>query len=203
VSTRILRLIRGGALLGICLLAGVYAGQRLLRDGDPPPEPAGAAASLVDELPDFTLSDLDGTRRSLRSWRDDALLINFWATWCAPCRREMPLLQRLHDERRDLGLQVIGVAVDRLPDVQAYIQESGISYPILVGQQDAMDAAEAFGPEFVGLPFTVLVAAGGRVLGLRAGELEAPELRQIVETMDRVDSGGLSVADARALLGTN
>jgi len=199
-----LRRIRIASLLSIFTLAGVYAGLYLGAPGPgpAPPPPFGNDQPLVETLPAFRLPDLAGRERSIQEWSGHGLLINFWATWCAPCLREMPLLQTLHDERRDTNFRVIGIAVDRFAEVEAFLRDTGISYPILVGQQDAMDAGSSFGPEFVGLPFSVLVAPGGHVLGLHAGELDAGELRALIETLDRVVAGDLDTGSARKRLAT-
>ena len=88
-----------------------------------------------------------------------------------------------------------------MPAVQSFVAEAGVSYPILVGQQDAMDAAELFGPEFLALPFTIFVAADGAVLGLRPGELDPDELRELIDTLDAFAAGSLSVAETRRVIG--
>ncbi len=196
-----LRILRLLSLLLFFALAGYYAGN-YFRGGDPSQDPGKELpieTALVNELPSFSLNNMDAEATDIGRWAGKPLLINFWATWCAPCLREMPLLQRLQDERKD-DFQVIGIAVDRLPAVRAFVAEAGISYPILVGQADAMAAAESFGPPFIALPFSVLVDAKQRVLGLRAGELDPEELRDIVTVMDAVEKASMTAADARAAL---
>ena len=195
---RFLRFVRIASVLLICVLAGYYAGNYFWSDA--PGNAPELEQPLVTTLPDFRLGDLNGDSRSILEWSDKSLLINFWATWCAPCRREMPLLQTLQDERSAENFQVIGVAVDRLPDVTAFIAESGVTYPILVGQQDAMEAAERFGPEFLGLPFSIFVAPGGDVLALHAGELHREDLRAILAIADQVAAGRLDPERARQQL---
>ena len=192
-----LRTVRVTAVLLIFGLAGYYAGEYFRSR---PYDSGTSQQTLVEQLPEFSLADIDGRQRQISEWRGRTLVINFWATWCAPCRREMPLLQALQDERADRGLQVIGIAVDRAPDVRAYAVETGITYPILVGQQDAMNAAELFGPEFTALPFTLFITGDGQVLGRHLGELDLDELRQILGWLDQVAAGDLSLPEGRRLM---
>lgn len=203
MAGRWLRAIRFTALALSCSLAGLLAGQWFWSEREPPAPPPEPARALVEQLPDFSLPDLQGQPRSVRDWSDRSLLINFWATWCAPCRAEMPLLQALQDARDPQEFTVLGIAVDREPAVSKFLTETGISYPNLIGQQAAMDAAETFGPEFVGLPFTVLVAPGGAVLGLHAGEIDAAELDDLAELLDAVAAKRMTVADARRQMAGN
>lgn len=195
MKPRLLRIIRTTAFLGCCALGGFYAGQWFW-SGPPPAEPVVATRQLVEELPDFTLTDLDGRERNIREWSGQPLLLNFWATWCAPCLREMPLLQTLHQESPG-GLQVIGIAVDRAPAVESFIGEAGVTYPILIGQQKAIAAAESFGPEFIALPFSILIAADGAVIGMEAGELEVDELRSLAGLITELSAGRLTAEGAR------
>jgi thiol-disulfide isomerase/thioredoxin len=165
------------------------------------PEPSNVdAAATPERLPDFTLNDVWGQQRSIGEWAGQPLLINFWATWCAPCRREMPLLQALHNERPVTGIQVIGIAIDRQPDVQAYITEAGISYPILSGESDAIAVSDLFGLSGLGLPFSVLADSDGNVLTVHIGELLPEQLRTMVEISRGVEADNLSVPDARMQL---
>ena len=157
-----------------------------------------AAPTLVDTLPVVTLADRDGELRSLSDWPDRALIINFWATWCAPCRREIPLLQQIQRERGEDGFQVIGIAVDFRDKVLAYAEEMSIEYPLLIGEQDALDAAAAFGLDAIGFPFTVFTDRSHRVVAAHLGELEPAEAEVILAAVEGVDAGRLTPQQARA-----
>ena len=186
---------RISAIVLVCILSGLWIVQKYWTT-----LPIESPHPAVEYLPDFTLPDLAGQPRSIREWSGRALIINFWATWCAPCRREMPLLQSLQDSRNDGSLQVIGVALDNLSDVTQFVDRIGVTYPILYGEDDATTAAESFGEEFIALPFTATVAPGGEILALHAGELDTDYLHQLVAEMDAIANGQRSVAEAREKL---
>jgi thiol-disulfide isomerase/thioredoxin len=162
-------------------------------------EPADSPKSqLAAVIPEFKLADSDGTLRSLRDdWQGKALIINFWATWCAPCRREIPLLKRLATERAGDNFQVVGIAVDFRDKVLEYAREMQIDYPMLIGEQEALDAAAAFGVDAVGLPFTIFTDTGGRVIALHMGELTADEADLILSAVSDVNAGHTDPAQAR------
>jgi thiol-disulfide isomerase/thioredoxin len=189
-------------VIAVAVAAGISA--YLLRR-PPAQEPAGpfaqtAPSQLAERLPEFQLADREGTPRSLADWPDKALIVNFWATWCAPCRREIPLLQRLQREHAAEGFQVIGVAVDFRDKVLAYADEMKIDYPLLIGEQEALDAASAFGIEAVGLPFTVFSDRRGRIVAAHLGELTEAEAALILDAVRSVDAGQKSPLDARKSL---
>ena len=160
------------------------------------PEPAAAATPVY---PSFTLADLQGEQRELTEWAGKHRLLNFWATWCAPCRREIPLLKAFQDAHDD-KFQVIGIAVDFVDPVKTYAEATEFNYPVLVGQEDAMAVAETSGIEFIGMPFTMIVAADGELLNAHFGEILEADLDHIVEVLDRLDNGEVDSASAREAL---
>jgi len=162
-------------------------------------EPAAAPPTqLAAVIPEFKMADREGIPRSLKDdWKGKALIVNFWATWCAPCRREIPLLNKLAAERAGENFQVVGVAIDFRDKVLEYAKEMSIDYPMLIGEQDALDAAAAFGVDAVGLPFTIFTDTGGRVIALHMGELTADEAAIILGAVGEVNAGHTDPAQAR------
>ena len=131
----------------------------------------------------YPLMTLDGEPAYLSEFTGKPLIVNFWATWCPPCRREIPLLIQIQAENPDLT--VVGIAVEEPAPVRLLAGEISFNYPILTGEQTAIDLAEAMGIEFIGLPYTVFVDADGRVLEVHAGELKAEDAGHALERLLR------------------
>ena len=140
-------------------------------------EPAGV---LHRRRPDFSLRDLDGRPRGPDEWNGSVLVINFWATWCAPCREEIPLLIDL--ERRRPGVRVVGIALDTAPSVQAFAKELGIVYPLLLDDLEG-STMRRYGNRIGVIPFTAFVGRDGVVAYIRAGALEAGELDKVAAAL--------------------
>jgi thiol-disulfide isomerase/thioredoxin len=165
---------------------------------DEPGVEGQAAPSRVipAEVPNVSLAGVDGLKHALSEWKGRPLLINFWATWCEPCRREIPLLKTLRRERAADGVEIIGIAVDFRDAVQRYAHQMGIDYPVLVGEQDGLDAIARFGMDTV-FPFTVFADRQGRIVTLKVGELHADDAHLILDEIKAVDQGRLELAAAR------
>ena len=165
--------------------------------GAPAAQPAATGSPATVE---FVLSDMEGTMRDFSEWDGDYRILNFWATWCAPCRREIPLLKAFQDEHGAKGLQVIGIAVDFMEPVIEYARAAEFNYPVLVGEQDAMAVAESSGVDFIGLPFTMFVARDGELIGTHMGEIHQEQLEELVTVLARLDRGEIDRDAARETL---
>ena len=179
------------------LAAGVGTWYLWQRPAATPAAPEEQPLKLAEQVPAFTLMDRDGQPRSLADWQGKSLIVNFWATWCAPCRREIPLLDALQQEFGPQGFQVIGIAADYRDKVLAYAAETRIGYPVLIGEQEALDAAAAFGVEVVGFPFTIFSDARGRIVAAHVGELTRPQAEVILGAVAELNAGRLTLDQAR------
>jgi thiol-disulfide isomerase/thioredoxin len=141
---------------------------------------ASPAGPVDSRRPAFTLPDMAGQPRSIDEWDGKLLLVNFWATWCKPCREEIPLLVEFQDRYAGRGLQVLGLALDDPAPVRAYAAEMGINYPVLVDAMGVAKVQDAYGGNSL-LPFSALVGRDGRILATHSGELKADDLRAWIE----------------------
>lgn len=157
---------------------------------------SAAPRAIPTDVPNISLADPGGVKHALSEWKGRPLLINFWATWCAPCRREIPLLKTLRHERAGDGVEIVGIAVDFRDAVQHYARDMAIDYPVLVGEQDGLDAIAAFGMDTV-FPFTVFADRRGRIVTLKIGELHADEARFILDRVKGIDAGRLDLTTAK------
>lgn len=160
-------------------------------------DPAFAMVKIPEHLPDFTLANRDGQPTSIASWRGKSLILNFWATWCAPCRREIPILESLDAQWKTRNVAVIGVAVDRRDEVLAFAQAFHITYPLLIGEQDALDAAAALGVDTPVFPFTVFTDRQGEVVAVFVGELHRPQAELILTAVKGLDDHRIALQAAR------
>jgi thiol-disulfide isomerase/thioredoxin len=154
------------------------------------------ARTIPTDVPNISLANGDGVKHALSEWKGRPLLINFWATWCGPCRREIPLLKTLRHEHAADGVEVVGIAVDFRDAVQDYARKMGIDYPVLIGEQDGLDAIAAFGMDTV-FPFTVFADRRGRIVTLKIGELHADEGRFILDEVKAIDQGRIELVAAK------
>ena len=175
-----MRFDRGHLLVVALALASALAGLGLsawLRPGEPAP-PVGVSTLAVGDLrEDITLPDRDGTRRRLSEWDGRLVLLNFWASWCGPCREEMPLLDRVHARHEAEGLTVIGIAAEEAGPALDFLAANPVAYPILVNPPgDAVDVSLRFGNTRNVLPYNVLIGRDGRILATRVGNFDAAGL---------------------------
>lgn len=118
-----------------------------------------------------------GTRLALQELRGRPLLINFWATWCPPCVEELPLLDAFYRENEAKGWQVVGIAVDKLAPVQAFLQRQPLAFPVVLAGMEGLNLSKNLGNQAGGLPFSVLLGADGEILHRKIGKLSEQDLQ--------------------------
>jgi thiol-disulfide isomerase/thioredoxin len=124
-----------------------------------------------------------GREQALEQWRGKVLVVNFWATWCAPCREEIPDFVRLQDELGAKGLQFVGIAIDQADKVGQFQKEFSINYPLLIGGYGAIELSRALGNRLGALPFTALVGRDGDVAYVHMGPLKEAQLRALANKL--------------------
>jgi len=159
----------------------------LAADSSPP-------AVIPDQIPDIRLPDLKGRQHALTSYKGRMTIFNFWASWCAPCRREIPLLNELARTSRDL--QLVGIAADLESNVVEFIKTNKIDYEVLVGERQGTEAAARFGLPLA-LPFSVFVSAQGHVVTVKLGELHREEAAAILAAIRALDQGQGNLPDTQ------
>lgn len=166
-------------------IAGVLAG-RWLGDSGPALQPEGPdtkqAIAAGDTRPEFELPGLDGNAHHVSQWDGKVVLLNFWATWCAPCREEMPMLNRMQAEYGERGFQVVGIALDSPASVQSFAEKLGIDYPILIDNATGDDLMRRYGNTHGVLPYSVLIGRDGTIKQILLGALHRDDLLPLVRT---------------------
>jgi len=163
-------------ILGVALLAAIAGGWLQHRSREVPVPPGVHVANVGDLRPDVALLDLDGHERRLAGYQGKRVLLNFWASWCGPCRAEMPALSAAQRKFADQGDIVLGIAMDEPDRVRTFLGTHPVSYPILIGQLASPSTSLRFGDTEEVLPFSVLLDENGRILAIHRGALDAPQL---------------------------
>jgi len=157
----------------LALAAGGYLGlSRYSTDA-----PADGAQAVLART---ALPDLAGKQVRLGTWQGKVLVVNFWATWCAPCRQEIPGLIAIQREHAANGAQVVGIAVDQADKVRDYAKEMGINYPILIAGMEGVSLARELGNRTGALPFTLVLDRGGQVVKTHLGLITREELEKLL-----------------------
>jgi thiol-disulfide isomerase/thioredoxin len=151
---------------------------------------AGVGLALWDRAaPDagallaLSLPDTSGAQQPLRQWQGKVLVVNFWATWCGPCRDEMPEFVRVQRELGPEGLQIVGIAIDQRDKVASFAKELDLNYPALIAGYDTLDVAKPLGDGLLGLPFTVVLDRYGHIAHTQLGPMKPAQLRAIVRRL--------------------
>ena len=166
------------AAAGLLALAAGFATHDLVGGGSFG-SPLLSDEADVASLYSTRLPDAGGVETPFRDVTGKITVVNFWATWCTPCREEIPDFVKLQDEYRDRGVRFVGIAAEKVDKVPAFIKEFGINYVILVGDAAAIELSRKLGDKAGGLPFTVVVDSTGKLVHRQLGVIKPGTLRDI------------------------
>jgi thiol-disulfide isomerase/thioredoxin len=172
---RIPRWIAFGAVALVALSAGLFFH---LWSQPVEPERDPAEVLLATQLPDVA-----GTAQAIEQWRGSVLVVNFWATWCPPCLKEIPEFVRLQARYAAQGVQFVGIAIDDPGRVAAFVAQHGVNYPNLIAEKIGLDLVRAAGNRLGGLPFTVVIDRRGRTARVELGVLDEKKLAPLLDSL--------------------
>ena len=130
-----------------------------------------------------TLPDLRGERQAMAQWKGNVLVVNFWATWCPPCLKEIPEFIRMQEALRDRRVQFVGIAIDDPHKVADFAAKMGINYPVLMAETEGISLARAAGNRLGGLPFTVVIDRQGKTARIELGTLDEAKLLPVLQAL--------------------
>ncbi len=168
--------LKSGLLVLIVAMLAAMAGFFLHRAVLTGPVPPGTVPELLQlELPDET-----GKTQSLSQWQGKILVINFWATWCEPCREEIPVLVDLQTRYASKDLQIVGIAVDSADKVREFSRSYRINYPLVIGGLEVIDLSRKLGNKAGGLPYTLVLNRSGKLVKSHLGGMSKQELETMI-----------------------
>ena len=163
----------GFVIAALALAVGVYVVQQKYR-AQPPV--ATIDAATIELLWTKRLPDTDGNATTIGEWRGKTLVLNFWASWCQPCREEMPAFSRLHLKYTPRGAQFVGIAVDSPQNAADFLRKLPISYPSLVAESEGGEMMRQLGNPRLGLPYTLIITPDGKAALMQMGKLTEQQL---------------------------
>jgi thiol-disulfide isomerase/thioredoxin len=143
----------------------------------------GGSPAVAERLYSTRLPDANGNPQLLDQWRGRVLVVNFWATWCAPCREEIPGFVRLQERHGGRGLQFVGIAIDQPGKVADFAREFRINYPLLIGGMESLDLLRQAGNRQAVLPYTVVIDRDGRVASRQPGGLKESRVEELIKPL--------------------
>jgi len=174
-------------VIALVALSAGYSLRQLLQDEATATRYSDDASSensiLGQRRPDFSLPDLMAQTRSIDEWDGKVLLVNFWATWCPPCKREIPDFIKVREQLGTDDFEVIGIAIDNRNAVSEFARTMNIPYPLLYGEREASRISTSYGNRLGGLPYSVLIDREGIVRTTKTGEYRASELLRDIQPL--------------------
>ncbi len=145
--------------------------------------PAMDQGAVVERVLSARVTDVKGGTQSLEQWRGQVLVVNFWATWCAPCREEIPGFVRLQERYGSQGLQFVGIAIDQPDKVAEFASEFRINYPLLLGGLETIELLRQAGNRAGVLPYTLVIDRKGNLVSREPGGLKEARLENLIEPL--------------------
>ena len=153
-------------------IAGMWGGNLLIKQLSNNSEGNQVAQAMVHRpAPEFTLPDINGVVRNSHEWDGKVVILNFWATWCPPCVKETPTFVDLQEQYADAGVQFVGIAIDKKDAVLEFMDTYGVDYPMLIGEDDAINISKDYGNRYGALPYTVVINRQGQIHFVQRGEM--------------------------------
>ncbi|MDH5631522.1 MAG: TlpA family protein disulfide reductase [Gammaproteobacteria bacterium] len=131
----------------------------------------------------FSLPDMTGKSRAIDEWNGKVMLLNFWATWCPPCREEIPAFVEVQEQFGGQGFQIIGVAIDKKEDISDFMDTFFINYPVLVGDDTTLKLMADYGNRIGSLPYSVIMDREGRIIARKIGAYRKSELVELIKPL--------------------
>jgi thiol-disulfide isomerase/thioredoxin len=145
---------------------------------------AATANPIIGQTrPEFAMMDIEGNIRNIKEWDGQVVLLNFWATWCPPCLREIPDFIEVQHELAEHDFQIIGIAVDNETDVRDFVNTMSMNYPVMAGEMEAIELSQRYGNSIGGLPFSAVIDKNGKITHTITGELSKDRLKSILEQL--------------------
>lgn len=144
---------------------------------------APPAPSAAETLYAMTLPDLNNQSQSLHQWRGKVMVVNFWATWCAPCLEEVPIFVALQDKYRDQGLVFVGISIDQMDKTREFAAKFKMNYPVLIGAFDAVEVSQQAGNSKRALPYTIVLNRKGEIVATELGGVTREKLEAVLKLL--------------------
>jgi thiol-disulfide isomerase/thioredoxin len=140
-------------------------------------------AAAVERVLQARVVDVQGAPRSLEQWRGRVLVVNYWATWCAPCREEIPVFVRMQERYGERGLQFVGIAIDQPDKVAEFAREFRVNYPLVLGGVDSIELLRQVGNRAGVLPYTLVIDRKGNLVSRERGGLKEAKLESLIQPL--------------------
>lgn len=163
-----------------CFAVGTVLYLTVFQSAQSKPVSSQTLSVINKPRPDFSLQDTSDKLHNIKEWDGKVVLLNFWATWCPPCRREIPTFINMYDKYREKGFTIVGVALDTKQNAIDFVDPMGINYPILVGEKDGIALTQEYGNNLGVLPYSVIIDRKGVIRQTIRHELNQQQIEQLI-----------------------